>query len=1118
MALNLVLGKTKTKKSKYIFNKIDELVLKNKQVILFVPSQNRMQTENNYMRFQNSDGIIGFKVTTISEYINKLIEELNVGIEDRYITDFEKKLIISKIISNDNKNILKSYTKVKNKQGFLETLSIYMDLFRKEGLENISKEIQNIDNDAMFIKLNELIEFSKIYNQEIDNNFKDSISNTSYVCENIKQGKIDLFNESENISIFFDGYNNFSKSELLFISTLLSKNIDITFGITTDLQNLNDIYNLRENNFDEDMFYISKITIKELLNIANKNNTEVEYIFLKYEDAKVNKQKDIKTLMENIFQNHDNNFNKIATDNINIELLSNEYDEINYIANDISKKIRKNKDLKYSDFAIYLSNIDEFSYIIDKVFKEYKIPVYIDKYTKFSDNILVKYISKILDKSIYTINTEGLIECIKLRLNDIEIDEINYFENYILEFNIRPYNFQKEFKLNTLNSDVKYDLERINKTRNKINDIYFATYSKITKATKIEEYINIIYSHIIDNKVSEKYNEILTKLENSSDLEKKYMASNFAQVYDKLSEILNSMYKIYRDKEIKLEEFSYIFDYAKIDIKLKTVPNSLDEVKLLDINTSRENEVKNIYIVGLNDGIIPTNISEDVIFSDTELEELKKVNIEFKNTTISKINMQLFNIYEAISSAKEKITFTLCSFDITGKTLRPSVVVNNIKQILDIKIHGNIVSKDKLLLENIYSQKELLEYVTNNIREIENTENGEDTEKLNELIKLYEYLKRKENISEIIKYIKNDGKLKKNTIKRIYKKELYTSISKLELFKKCPFSYYIKYGLKLNERKVYELSKLDIGSFMHNVLDRFSKRIIEDNVSWDSITCSNYNYKNIVKEIIEEEFNSTFYKHIENIRIWMLKQKLENNMIRVIKIISDGFLQSSFRPYGSEVEFSNNGVFAPIEIKIDEDTKMKVIGKIDRIDTAVIENNTYARIIDYKSSKRELNLDDIKEGISLQLATYLDAFILNNQKENKRVIPAAMLYFDLSNNIKKFDNYNSYSTNYEKEIVKELRMKGIFLKDINVISKMDTKLETDNRLIDISPKTLNSKNDSKKALPEEDFIKLCSDMKNILKEIGTNIIDGIVKIDPLDKKDVCKYCEFSSVCRKNIRV
>ena len=66
-------------------------------------------------------------------------------------------------------------------------------------------------------------------------------------------------------------------------------------------------------------------------------------------------------------------------------------------------------------------------------------------------------------------------------------------------------------------------------------------------------------------------------------------------------------------------------------------------------------------------------------------------------------------------------------------------------------------------------------------------------------------------------------------------KKLYTSVSRLEKYMSCPFSYFVQYGLRAKERRIMKMEAPDIGSFLHLVISRFSEDVEKENLKWAEI-------------------------------------------------------------------------------------------------------------------------------------------------------------------------------------------------------------------------------------------------------------------------------------------
>ena len=247
----------------------------------------------------------------------------------------------------------------------------------------------------------------------------------------------------------------------------------------------------------------------------------------------------------------------------------------------------------------------------------------------------------------------------------------------------------------------------------------------------------------------------------------------------------------------------------------------------------------------------------------------------------------------------------------------------------------------------------------------------------------------------------------------------------------------------------------------------------------------------------------------------MLTDKLKRVVKEAIKYLVYTLKNSDFNILGSEIEFSRNGKYEPVKLTLDDGRNIEIIGKIDRADIAKLDGKTYVRIIDYKSSIKNIDLNQVVAGLQVQLITYLDAL---SEKEN--LIPSGTLYMSLIENIVKADKRMT-DEEIEKDIKKNFKMQGIILEDINVVKMMDNKLMQGSS--DIIPVKINKDGTlvkSNSLMKEKSFKLLQKKVKDVIKEISNEIINGKIDINPYyyKKKTGCDYCTYKSICMFNTNI
>ena len=98
---------------------------------------------------------------------------------------------------------------------------------------------------------------------------------------------------------------------------------------------------------------------------------------------------------------------------------------------------------------------------------------------------------------------------------------------------------------------------------------------------------------------------------------------------------------------------------------------------------------------------------------------------------------------------------------------------------------------------------------------------------------------RKRELSGLLEaafYENHRSGIGRETARALYGQVLSNSATRLEQFASCAFAHFLKYGLGLRERVRYEFSPADMGTVMHEALERFSRTLEAGELSWREIS------------------------------------------------------------------------------------------------------------------------------------------------------------------------------------------------------------------------------------------------------------------------------------------
>ena len=174
------------------------------------------------------------------------------------------------------------------------------------------------------------------------------------------------------------------------------------------------------------------------------------------------------------------------------------------------------------------------------------------------------------------------------------------------------------------------------------------------------------------------------------------------------------------------------------------------------------------------------------------------------------------------------------------------------------------------------------------------------------------------------------------------------------------------------------------------------------------------------------------------------------------------------------------------------------------------ENGKYLRIIDYKSSSKNIDLNEVYAGLQIQLLTYSDAIC-----KEEELLPAGIFYFSLLEQMIKADKKIT-EEEIEEQIRKNFKMKGLILADVKIIKMNDNTLTSgSSKLVPAAITTSGTVNEKwTNGVDKEEFKILQDYIDFIIKQIAKEILSGKIDIKPFRKneKTTCEYCEYKIVC------
>lgn len=1098
MSLQLYLGSAGSGKSYQMYQNIIEESQKNPATnyLIIVPEQFTLQTQKDIVSMHPNHGVMNVDILSFMRFAYRIFEEVG-GNDYPILEDTGKSMVIRRVVSDKRKELILFGSGVK-KTGFINELKSLLSEFYQYNIRPDDFE------HMMEISAKKPVLKAKLHDiRTIYEGFADFMKERYITAEEILlvlNKVIDRSTWLKNSVICLDGFTGFTpcQNEILAKMMKLAKKVMITVTIDPREPLIGEKSEYR-------LFGLSQKTIKKLYDIAEDTNTMIEkpiyvhdknYMEVPY---RFRNSPALAFLEDNLFR-YPYSVYEQEQDEIRIHGAITPEAEIAFVVREIKRLVRE-EGYRYQDIAVVTGDIERYGRLAKYHFARADIPCFIDYKKEILGNPFVIFLRAATSIVAEDYSYESVLAYLRSGLSDIPSSDADLLEDYVLAMGIRGAKRYLEPFTRSFGRKKIIDLDKLNSIRQQLIDEVHPLYETLkNKDNTVKDYIQALYELGLRLNVWVKLEELNNYFK---ELNLPLLSKEYEQVYRIVMELYDQIVLLLGNEQISLKEFAEVLETGLTEAKVGLIPPGMDEVVIGDTERTRLKNIRALFFVGVNEGIVPKVIGSGGILSDVERELLTDSGIELAPTKRQQAFTEQFYLYLNVTKPKDKLYVTYHRVNEEGKSVNPSFFIGKLMSYFK---HLNITYVDEETEDLEYIlQDDGIAYLADGLRK------RQTSEIFNELYLYYKNDISKSNIlNQLISgatFINKEKGISKEAAYLLYGDKLSGSVTRLERFAGCAFAHFMSYGLSLEERKEYKLAVPDIGNIFHNAIDEFSKKLSGSEYNWHTIpddVRETWAIESVRKAV--EEFEGTYIRSSK--RNEYLISRIERITVRTLWALCNQIRQGVFEPVGYEMPFYH-----------EPDKNLLLRGRIDRMDLYETEDKVYVRVIDYKSGSTVFDIQSIYYGLQQQLAIYLSAAMdfLSKKYKDKEIIPGGIFYYHID------DPIVTKSEQADEDIYKSLKMNGLVNEDKEIIGLMDSKLQGPDGTLrtsvrsDIIPVETNKEGELSKrssTASGKQMKALLDYVNQRLTQDKNRILQGDAELNPYRAGDrtACDYCEYKSAC------
>lgn len=827
----------------------------------------------------------------------------------------------------------------------------------------------------------------------------------------------------------------------------------------------------------------------------------------------------------------------------------NRRDEVEAVARAIRRLCREENE-QYRHIAVLMRDLEPYHSLIRSTFAAHQIPCFIDQRHPVAHHPLVEILSTAIRIARGEWMADDVLQYLKNDLAPVTRAESDRIENMALRTGITGrnawLNAHKPFSRNQAAYPVPKPEGMAPSLEKALRPLFQLEQSLGLPSTGT----NRLATSVTASRFVQSIAEFLQKIQSATRMEQWEREAREAgnietameheQAWNAVMALLQQMADAIGPQEASFEELARVLETGLASLTLGIVPPALDQVLVGAVDRSRQPELTTLFLLGMNEGDFPKIPRQDAIFLDAERRALAQSGIEMAPSSDIRMFRERLLAYIAMTRPSRRLIVSYAAADSSGKALQQSPFISILEAasascnppLMSVRLSSQWLEQSMDAIENPNQAMEAA------LRESWNTSPEPSEHDINNRAAwtaLKASLAQDPSLGKRLQQLvaanaaQKTASLSTGIAHPLLQINRPVSASRLESYAQCPFRYFADHILRLAERERFQIRPLDLGIYHHDVLSEVFTILVARHpaplpapssplfpaigLDWGKISES---------EAIDDALNEALKKHIPEI---LSQSAIPENQADFLVARSRRILSHALRTFimqGAQDKFVQAaaewafGIGAPrssppLQIPLSNNQSISLRGRIDRIDLAPAPaGKCLARIYDFKSSNKTLDLSDIEDGLALQLPLYLRALV---QASHARLVAAGAFYFPLRLEIQKRDAPPSPG---QSEPFTPLRALGMV--SSNALPAFgDIQPGTQSPFIraSVTKKGMLGSINRTDCLDQVALESICDMALQAAARISEQILQGSIPVYPYRKKGrmPCSYCPHSALCR-----